>query len=85
MIDFNNDALPLMADTLRPLIGEQVTIDLAPDGYDHGKLVAVDSDGGPHIYVQHYTDADYDGTGRASGTIRRLHASEDCRRIRICR
>lgn len=87
MIDFNNDALGLMADALRPLIGESVTIDLAPEGYDHGKLIAVECIDGdePYIQVQHFTDGDYDGTGRASGSIRRLHASQECRRIRICR
>jgi hypothetical protein len=89
MIDFNNDALHLMTYALAALVGEDVTIDgCLPDGSDYmsGKLVKAETvDDEPFIEVQHFTDDDYDGTGRASGEVVRLHASQDAHRIRVCR
>jgi hypothetical protein len=88
MIDFNNDALELIVDALVPLVGESVTIDgCLPDGTDymHGKLVKAEAvNGEPYIEVQRLTNDDYDGSGRASGEIVRLHASEQAHRIRVC-
>lgn len=86
MIDFNNDALDLIADALKPLVGEHVTIDISPEGYMHGELILAEATpDGPYIEVQEFSAADYDGGGHASGPVVRLHASEQCLRIRICR
>lgn len=79
MIDFNNDALPLVARTLEPLIGEDIAIDgCLMDGrnYTHGTLVAVlPADDGAQIDVEEY------GTGQ----ILRLHAPQEAHRVRVCR
>lgn len=86
MIDFNNDALDLMADALKPLVGEDVTVH-GPDGdYLFGKLILAElTADGPYIEVQKFASGDYNGKGNASGEVVRLHASEQCDRIRVCR
>lgn len=87
MIDFNNDALDLIVDALLPLVGEDVTIDLAPEGYLSGMLrLAEVTPEGPYIEVSEFNYDDMGPSGfRATGPTHRLHASEQCRRIRVCR
>ena len=86
MLDFNNDALGLIADALTPLVGEPVTIDgCLPDGTDymHGDLVSVEAtDDGAIIGVRRY---DYSIPSPHHGEVVRLHAFQEAHRVRVCR
>ena len=87
MIDFNNDALDLMAAALEPLVSEHVTIDVLPEGYINGMLrLAEVTPDGPFIEVSEINFDDLGPNGfRATGPTHRLHASEQCRRIQVYR
>ena len=85
MIDFDNDAIDVAHEALRPYIGCHATVTLTTGEYLNAGIVAVDSYEGPHVCVREINFDDLGPHGyRATGTLHRLHVAEQIERIRIC-
>jgi hypothetical protein len=75
-LDFNNDALYLIAASLRPLVGAEVRVyGCFADGrdYTYGTLVYVDAS----------SEGAYIGVGNPERGVERLHAFQEAHRVLV--